>query len=268
MRIRPTTMASVQIDYPAKPLRFDLEESSLLEPLPFDYSDTGLEISLSSIMLDTTTSKKRRRRVSFRDVADEIIVPSFACLAEPERRRLWYRRAEIEEFRSSARDACRRLRDNPRAYPEDSTRGLELRKSLDRQWRKHLARTCILEAQIRFPNIDAEHLARIAERCTEISREEALTQAARDYCAAYHPEWKSCLPSPQSTDTEIVLQCVSQQPQKQQRQWQKKRPCLDLDKENEDSDDVSDRTTKRYRTVNDDIEHECLFTDLDFEVDL
>jgi hypothetical protein len=130
-----------------------------------------------------------RRHVSFQDQEPSkiITVPCFANLAEEERRDLWYRQVEIESFRSVARHACRRLRKDPDAYPADITRGLELRTSLDRQYRKHLARTCILKSQIRYPHIDPLHLAAIANRCTELPRQEALAQGARDYCEVYYP---------------------------------------------------------------------------------
>ena len=363
------------VDYP---FYFDLEEgTSLLEPLPFDSNEdeasssssdhhndditaAGLEFSLSQIVLEelpptpslplptistNCNSTKRRPRVSFQEAPTFIAVPSFACFPEDERRGLWYRPNEIERFRSSARDACRRLREDPAAFPEDVTRGLELRTSLDRQWRKHLARNCILKAQCKF-GPDALQLATVAERCTALPREEALTQATRDYWAVYHPEWMTTdtttdssfsstvavFETEQEVSTEMPLPLPITQPEQpvvptftstdslleqpllwnpplhqqlyaeeyvptlkessvQQQQQkhssiQKKRPSLDLDPEEEDSssssspesspvpdeeDDelrIHDRITKRYRCTNAIEEEECLFADLDFEIDL
>ena len=160
----------------------------LFDPLPLDAQNDDDLLSLSDVM-DVLRSPKRamhhRRRVSFEDQPTEISVPSFACLGETERRNLWYRSVEIERFRTVARHACRTLRKNPGAYPADITRGLELRTSQDRQYRKHLALNCILKAQWRFPKIDPLDLARIADRCTALPRQEALEQGNRDFCDAY-----------------------------------------------------------------------------------
>ncbi|CAB9508706.1 expressed unknown protein [Seminavis robusta] len=164
------------------------------DPLPLDASDNGsssdLRIFTDLFLLNDDTCKsstrKRPRRVSFQEEPTEVInVPSFANLAEEERRGLWYRHGEIERFRSVARHACRALRKNPAAYPADITRGLELRTSLDRQYRKHLALAAIIKAQVRYPQIDPLHLAAIANRCTELPRQEAVEQGTRDFCDAY-----------------------------------------------------------------------------------
>ena len=204
-------------------------DDGFLEPLPLDGPESSFSelASLNAfIMMDDNSDDNifsnnnsntndnmllphrtnRRRHVSFDDHPTEIKVPSFACLAERERRGLWYRQAEIEQFRSAAREACRALRQDPTAFPEDVVRGLELRTSLDRQLRKHLALTCILKAQVRYPRIDPCHLAAIADRCTELPRREAVAQGARDYCAVYNPDFQcywtsSSLPASDFTTT-------------------------------------------------------------------
>lgn len=170
----------------------------LLDPLPMDaiMSNSSSEL-LSGLMMDdifspakdTTVHRQQRgRRVSFQEHPAEVnIVQSFACLDESERRGLWYLPGEIDHFRTNARSACRALRKNPFAYSQDATRGLELRTSLERQWRKHLTLTCIVKAQARYPHIDSFHLAEIAHDCTKAPRKEAIAQGKRDFCSVYYP---------------------------------------------------------------------------------
>ena len=167
---------------------------SLLEPLPLDaFMSTSSSDLLSGFMMDDIfspirKSKRQRRRVSFQEPPAEVkVVPSFACLGEAERRSIWYTPAEIEHFRSKARHACRALRKNPMAYPQESTRGLELRTSFERQWRKHLTLACIVKAQMRYPHIDPYHLAELAHDCNKRPRKEAVAQGMRDFCAVYYP---------------------------------------------------------------------------------
>lgn len=166
----------------------------IFDPLPLDAqndcdADLLCDLRMMEDVLRTTPLKSMKcpRRVSFEDRPIEISVPSFACLGEMERRSLWYRSVEIDNFRTVARHACRTLRKNPMAFPADITRGLELRTSQDRQYRKHLALNCILKAQLRFPKIDPLHLASIADRCTALPRQEAVAQGSRDFCDVYCP---------------------------------------------------------------------------------
>ena len=170
----------------------------LLDPLPMDaiMSNSSSEL-LSGFMMDdifspskdsTVHKQQGGRRVSFQEHPAEVnVVQSFACLDEAERRGLWYLPGEIEHFRTNARSACRALRKNPFAYSQEATRGLELRTSLERQWRKHLTLACIVKAQTRYPHIDPFHLAEIAHDCTTDPRKEAIAQGKRDFCSVYYP---------------------------------------------------------------------------------
>ena len=172
------------VDYDSSSIDYDAAD--LFDPLPLNsQNDSDLLVSDVEDFLRSPikTSRKCPRRVSFEDHHTEISVPSFACLGEADRRSLWYHSIEIDRFRSVARHTCRSLRKNPVAYFD--TRGLELRTSQDRQYRKHLALNCILKAQLRFPKIDPLHLAAIADRCTSLPRQEALAQGTRDFCDAY-----------------------------------------------------------------------------------
>lgn len=172
---------------------------SLLEPFPLDCSMPNSSVDLfRGFMMDDIFSsspkiiKQQRRRVTFQDKPPAVkLIQSFACFDEYQRQELWYRPVEIEHFRSNIRSVCRELRHNPMAYPLEMIRGLELRTSLDRQWRKHLTVTCIVKAQARYPNINPCHLAEIAQSCTELPREESSAQGVRDFCTVYHPTMES-----------------------------------------------------------------------------
>ena len=165
------------------------------DPLPMDatMSESSTNL-LSNLMIDGpfTPSKyavlnQKRRRVCFQeDPAEVNLVQSFACLGEDERRGLWYLPGEIEHFRANARYTCRALRKNPLAYPQVVTRGLELRTSLERQWRKHITLTCIVNAQVLHPQIDPFRLAEIALDCSKDPRMEAIAQGKRDFLSAYY----------------------------------------------------------------------------------
>lgn len=167
----------------------------IFDPLPMDaiMSDSSADL-LSGLMMDDVFSSpkddvhdQKGHRVSFQEDPAEInLVQSFACLGEDERRGLWYLPGEIEHFRANARHACRALRKNPLAYSQDVTRGLELRTSLQRQWRKHLTLTCIVHAQVRHPHMDPFLLAEIAHDCTKDPRKEAIAQGKRDFFSAYY----------------------------------------------------------------------------------
>jgi len=163
----------------------------LFDPLPLNAQNGSDLLILSDLLMmeealmSPKRVMKRLRRVSFQDHPTRVSVPSFACFPEAERRGLWYQPAEIDKFRTTARQACRVLRKNPYALPAEVTRGLELRTSQNRQMRKHLALACIVKAQRRYPNIDPLHLAAIADRCTALPRQEALLQGTRDFCDAY-----------------------------------------------------------------------------------
>jgi hypothetical protein len=267
-------------------MHIDLLENDDAEPLPFDHPDYILEpeeeilnilvecppsSSSSSSSTSTTTSqrsRKRTRHVSFEETptAEIIQVPSFACLAEEQRRDLWYRQDEIEEFRAWARETCRKLREDPSAYSEEFTRGLELRASLDRQWRKSLALSCILKAQKRFPKIEPSHLAAIARRCTAIPREDAIQQATRDFCSVYYPDWTSFLPA---TDYCVTSKAVLNQIQSQFHLINPKRLRRSSQHRNnhhnkENNDDICQPPKKRQRSMSKE-EFECLYTNLDLD---
>ena len=169
--------------------------AQVFDPLPMDatMSESSTDL-LSNLMMDRlfspskyTVPNRKGRRVCFQENPAEVnLVQSFACLGEDERRGLWYLPCEIEHFRTNARYACRTLRKNPLAYPQDVTRGLELRTSLERQWRKHLTLTCIVNAQVLHPQIDPFRLAEIAHDCTRHPRKEAIAQGKRDFLSAYY----------------------------------------------------------------------------------
>ena len=125
----------------------------------------------------------RRTRVSFHDTRIEMRVVSLACLSDELRRDIWYSPADIETMRTEARDLCRFLRVNPRACPEEHTRGLELRISLERQCRKQMTVQGVVEAQRRCT--DPAFLASLAQRCSLLPKEMALAQAQKDYCTVY-----------------------------------------------------------------------------------
>jgi len=173
---------------------FDL---NLLEPVSLDDMHASLNTSsvdlLSGFMMDAYSlsapeeqpKQPQHRQVSFEDEpAHVILVPSFAN-DEEQWCNLWYHPHEIEAMRSCVREACRLLRKDPLAFPPDITRGLELRTSLDRQWRKHITLACIVQAQTRYPDISACHLAEIAHECTQQSCREATQQGIRDFSDAY-----------------------------------------------------------------------------------
>lgn len=125
----------------------------------------------------------RRGRVSFHDTRMEVRVVSLACLSDELRKDIWYTPSDIEGMRTEARDLCRYLRVNPQACPEEHTRGLELRISLERQCRKQLTVQGVVEAQRRCP--DPAFLASLAERCSMVPKEMAIAQAQKDYCTVY-----------------------------------------------------------------------------------
>jgi hypothetical protein len=125
----------------------------------------------------------RRSRVSFRDTRMEVRIVSLACLSDELRSDIWYSPSDIESMRTEARDLCRFLRVNPQACPEEHTRGLELRISLERQCRKQLTVQGVVEAQRRCT--DPAFLASLAQRCSMVPTEVAIAQAQRDYCNVY-----------------------------------------------------------------------------------
>jgi len=122
-------------------------------------------------------------RVSFHDKRMEVRIASLACLSDELRNDIWYSPSDIEGMRSEARDLCRFLRVNPEACPEEHTRGLELRISLERQCRKQMMVQGVVEAQRSCD--DPCSLASLAQRCSIVPRDLALAQGQRDYSTAY-----------------------------------------------------------------------------------
>ena len=133
-------------------------------------------------------------RVSFHDTRMEVRIASLACLSDELRNDIWYSPSDIEGMRSEARDLCRFLRVNPQACPEEHTRGLELRISLERQCRKQLTVQGVVEAQRRCT--DPAYLACLAQRCSIVPRDLALAQGQRDYSNVYSVVDVNGSPSP------------------------------------------------------------------------
>ena len=122
-------------------------------------------------------------RVSFHDTRMEVRIASLACLSDELRRDIWYSPSDIDGMRTEVRDLCRFLRVNPQACPEEHTRGLELRISLERQCRKQLTVQGVVEAQRRCT--DPAYIACLAQRCSIVPRDLALAQGQRDYSTVY-----------------------------------------------------------------------------------
>ena len=137
----------------------------------------------------------RSSKVSFHDTRMEVRVVSLACLSDELRADIWYTPTDIDAMRTEARDLCRYLRVHPQACPEEHTRGLELRISLERQCRKQLTVQGVVEAQRR--STDPAFLACLAQRCSLVPKEMALAQAQKDYCNVYSAN----APTQQATTT-------------------------------------------------------------------
>jgi len=135
------------------------------------------------------TSSQCSCRVSFNDHATIIsTLPPNTLLTEEERCQAWYDVTDLDNFKTAARNLCRRVRghhDDANDYsPEDCVRGLEQRISLERQRNKCLTVRCILKAQRRYAG-RPDQLALIAAKCTAWAQQVAQHVAQLDYQHAY-----------------------------------------------------------------------------------
>lgn len=149
------------------------------ESMEYVASDAGAEVEHLSLSVSIPV----RRRVSFQEGRTEIYVPSFACLSDEERRQIWHEDIEIEGFKTQTRALCEELK--AKQVRGESTRGLELRLSQDRQFRKYMVLQAILRAQKRFK--DPMQLSTIARKCSAWSNAVAAIEAQRDFCSVYDP---------------------------------------------------------------------------------
>lgn len=129
-----------------------------------------------------------KRRVQFS--AEPVVIPTASPLNElNDWSGVWYNLNDLEAFRNSARDQCRRLRSGadtagrPTLALDGTSRGLEQRCCLERQRRKYLATRCIVKAQSKLVG---DRLAELAAKCTTWAAELAVEEAARDYSRAWN----------------------------------------------------------------------------------
>ena len=127
------------------------------------------------------------KRVSFRETCSvELVEPLRTSLTPQERDTVWCTPAEMEAFHSEVRNVCRQLRSNRHDFiaPEASLRGLELRRSAQRQKRKCMTIQCVLMAQRRM-KMKHEALARFASKCSQWASQVAAVQGQHDFLLAY-----------------------------------------------------------------------------------
>lgn len=151
---------------------------------------------ISDRMSEDLKYPRVRRKVSFQECRREIPVPSFACLSEEERRKIWHVDADIEGFKANARQLVER--QNIGTHQEENLRGLELRLSQERQARKYMILQAILRAQKRCK--DPKQLSSIARKCSVWSKTAAIIEAHRDFCSIYDPARISAISSIPSMD--------------------------------------------------------------------
>lgn len=153
---------------------------------------------ISPASMDTLKKvQKRPRRVAFEkaEIVGEVTPCSF--MSEDERNELWYHQSDLNQFKTEARELCRRIRDlDEDRQPlmdvargdigcDDCTRGLEHRVSIERQKNKFLAMRAVLKAQARYNK--PEQLALVASKCTAWAKEIALCTGYQDFYCAYNP---------------------------------------------------------------------------------
>ena len=136
---------------------------------------------------NTTAAAASRRNVRFHETRMEISIESLAALNEEEKSKLWFTEQEIESFKVEARALCERIKLGIVTANEEtnSTRGLELRLSSDRQRRKFMILQAIIKAQKRYK--EPKQLCNIARKCSVWSKAVAAIVAQRDYCDLYDP---------------------------------------------------------------------------------
>lgn len=144
-----------------------------------------------------TATSRRRKRVSFRDTCTVQRVEHRSSMSKEEVRACYYTHEELEDFQSQARVICKNLqlcdKENASSYDVDTVRGLELRRSVDRQKRKYLTIQCILMAQKRLTNLN--QLAGLALRCSQWCTQVAVAEAQRDFIlACAEPQQEHSLP--------------------------------------------------------------------------
>lgn len=153
-------------------------------------ADYPIANETSRTMLCTTNSR-RSRRVTFQDTCSVQYVEPRSSLCPQERDAVWYKPTDIEAFHTEARNLCREIRarsssSSSSGVPETDTtpRGLELRRSMARQKRKHITIQCVLLAQRRMPQQPAQ-VACLASRCSQWATEVAQVEGQRDFLRAY-----------------------------------------------------------------------------------
>eukprot|EP00934_Nitzschia_sp_Nitz4_P001251 Nitzschia sp. Nitz4//scaffold197_size40390//792//1646//NITZ4_007509-RA/size40390-processed-gene-0.0-mRNA-1//1//CDS//3329540460//1251//frame0 len=176
-----------------------------------------------------THPSRKRKRVHFAEAPPVVcFIRIRTSMSEEEKRDLWYPTSDLDDFKTEARNICRKLRvestpttqvmDEPMSHPcgipsspntangdppsarhsppptliESHTRGLEHRVCLNRQRQKHLAIRCTLKAQKRSSCPD--FIASISERCTQWAKVMAHEEGVRDFCEAYCPQNISQMP--------------------------------------------------------------------------
>ena len=181
----------------------------------------------------------RRRRVSFETAENETHIAASSDMTQEERCELWYKPSDLNQFKSDARDICRRLRDEgmvgdilldvelSNSNCADCTRGLEHRVSVERQKNKYITMRAILKAQQRYSK--PEQLAHVAIKCTAWAKEVALVTGYQDFYQAYNPSLVHMVPFSITTKFPILS----------------KKRSLEVVSDSESSD--SEQTCKRHR---------------------
>jgi len=158
--------------------------------------------------------RRRPRRVSFEkaEIVGEVI--SCSSMTAEERDELWYHQSSLSQFKTEARELCRRIRDvDVGSQPlldvarvdttaAACTRGLEHRASIERQKNKFLAMRAILKAQARYEK--SEQLAMVASKCTAWAKEIALCTGYQDFYYAYNPALLHLVPQTPSVKFPLV----------------------------------------------------------------
>jgi hypothetical protein len=145
--------------------------------------NTKPNMNNSSSRLEDPTKLSKRRRVSFKETCTVQVVEPRSSLNEEDRKKMWYKPNEIEEFHTEARTLSRKLRALGDDGADSAYRGLELRVSIERQKRKYMSIQCVVMAQKRFS--DPRQLAGLSCRCSQWAAQAARTEAQRDFILAH-----------------------------------------------------------------------------------